>query len=332
MSALGGILGAVANYFVPGSGAVVSKLANGGGGGGAQVQILGLRHPAIDQTKLVNDPLYAYAALMTNNGYKSMTGTDLPSNGDSAAISAEVNRHYAELRAQYGAVVPVGIYQAVGMTPPGMQVINDQGAVTMSSSTDLRDQLKAALLPIVANAAGLTLPTSGSSPYALPASTPPFNASAGTPGMVLQPAGLPAAAGSILSALGRAVGVGGTAAALTAGGGALAIAAGVVRAASGRIRGVMTAAGKFISSKRALELAKKVGLEAAAVALGIGAADMASMVLDQGTKAKRSRGISAADLRRTGRTMRKLNHFHRLMVQSCSSSGFRHHRAAKRCR
>lgn len=111
-------------------------------------------------------------------------------------------------------------------------------------------------------------------------------------------------------------------------GGAMSVAAGLVRTASGAIRGVMTTAGKFISSKKAVALAKRVGLDTAAVALGIGAVDLAQMVLADSARRGRGRGITAASMRTTKRTMRAVMGLHRQIVQACSSSGFGRRRSS----
>lgn len=95
------------------------------------------------------------------------------------------------------------------------------------------------------------------------------------------------------------------------GSGIVAGAVGIVRTAAGAIRGVMTAGGRFISSRKAVELAKRVGIDAAAVALGISAVEMAQMVLDEGVKPRRrGKGITAASMRTTRRTMRQIERMH----------------------
>lgn len=102
-------------------------------------------------------------------------------------------------------------------------------------------------------------------------------------------------------------------------GGAVAAGAGILRTAAGRIRGVVLSSGKFISSKKGVALAKRVGIDAAAAALGITAVEMAQMYLDAGTGTRRSRGVSAANIRTTRRTIRAVTGLHRQIVSACSS-------------
>lgn len=96
-------------------------------------------------------------------------------------------------------------------------------------------------------------------------------------------------------------------------GGAVAgVAMGVVRTASGLIRGVITQGGRFVSSRKAVELAKRVGIDAAAVALGVTSVELAQMVLQETSRPRgRGKGITAAQLRTTGRTMRKIETMHK---------------------
>jgi len=99
----------------------------------------------------------------------------------------------------------------------------------------------------------------------------------------------------------------------------LGAAAGIVRTAAGKVRGVMTSAGRFVSSTKAAALAKKVGLETAAVALGVSAVELAEMVLaDQEQRGRRrSRGVSGTDLKRTRRTIRTIERMHQQIVSAC---------------
>jgi hypothetical protein len=135
-----------------------------------------------------------------------------------------------------------------------------------------------------------------------------------TPAAMTMPASLPAL-GPIVGGL-----VAGAGSLL---GGAVRVAAGLVRTAAGKIRGVMLGTGKFVSSKKAVDLAKRVGVDAAAVALGISAVEMAQMVLDEGTTKRRGRAITAAALRTTRRTMRQVQSMHRQIAGYCSSAGYR---------
>jgi hypothetical protein len=114
---------------------------------------------------------------------------------------------------------------------------------------------------------------------------------------------------------------------LTSAGGAV---AGIVRTAAGKMRGVFTSAGRFVSSRKAVELAKKVGIDTAAVALGIGTVELAQMLLDDaGSKHKRGRGVTAAQMRTTRRTMTKIESMHRKIAGYCRDAGVgRTHRRA----
>lgn len=143
------------------------------------------------------------------------------------------------------------------------------------------------------------------------------------------PVGFPGAPqlGGILPSLGRALPlVGGLL------GGAARAAAGLVRTAAGRIRGVVLASGRFVSSRKASLLARRVGIDAAAAALGISAVELAEMVLaEEETRGRRrGRGISAADLRRTRRTIGKIARAHAQIVAACRSEMATSMRRARR--
>lgn len=151
--------------------------------------------------------------------------------------------------------------------------------------------------------------------FALPGGAPtPF---AGPTGLPLGlPGGFPGAPqlGGILPTLGRALPlVGGLV------GGAVRAAAGLVRTAAGRIRGVVLASGRFVSSRKGALLARRVGIDAAAAALGISAVELAEMVLSEEERRgrRRSRGVSGADLRRTRRTINTIERMHDQIVRAC---------------
>src|SRR5574341_1475610 len=71
---------------------------------------------------------------------------------------------------------------------------------------------------------------------------------------------------------------------------------GVVRSVSGKILGVMKGVGTMVSRKRIVKLARSVGIEAAAAAIGVTALIVAQMVMDEQAAPKRGRGITARDL------------------------------------
>lgn len=79
---------------------------------------------------------------------------------------------------------------------------------------------------------------------------------------------------------------------------------GLIRSATGRISGVRLGSGTFVSRKKMVALAKRVGIEAAAIALGITVVSLAEAIAT--TPTRRRRGISAADIRRTRSTLRKV--------------------------
>ena len=81
-------------------------------------------------------------------------------------------------------------------------------------------------------------------------------------------------------------------------------AVGLIRSSTGKISGVRLGSGAFVSRKKVVSMARRVGIEATAVAIGITVADMAEMVVT--APVRRRRGISAADIRRTKRTLRKV--------------------------
>lgn len=76
-----------------------------------------------------------------------------------------------------------------------------------------------------------------------------------------------------------------------------------------RLRSILdaasSAAGKRITTRDVVSAAKHCGLELAASSFGVSVEDVCFVVV-QGTRRRRSRGISAADLRRTRSTIRKI--------------------------
>lgn len=125
-------------------------------------------------------------------------------------------------------------------------------------------------------------------------------------------------------------GIGGALARLIPGAGIVAGAAGVVRSVGGKILRVIMPGGRAVSRKRAVELAKRVGIDAAAVALGITAVDMAQMVLDDTSTKRRGRSITSAQLRTTRSTMRRVRAMHRQIVGYCGTAGYRRRSSGKR--
>ncbi|MBI4598007.1 MAG: hypothetical protein HY737_06375 [Candidatus Omnitrophica bacterium] len=84
-------------------------------------------------------------------------------------------------------------------------------------------------------------------------------------------------------------------------------AVGAIRNAAGRIVGFITSSGRRISPKTAASVAKKIGIEAAAVALGITAFELAEMLFDQAARPRRRRGLSYRDIRTARRVCRTIS-------------------------
>lgn len=135
----------------------------------------------------------------------------------------------------------------------------------------------------------------------------------GTMMMATAPAagGVLAALPSVGGLLGR-LGMGG----VVAGAG---VAFGIVRSAAGRILRVILPSGVKVSAEAAKKLINAVGFTAAAGALGIGVQELAEWML-QGERKRRGKGVSAANIRTTRRTMRTVMGLHRQLVAACSSA------------
>jgi len=118
-----------------------------------------------------------------------------------------------------------------------------------------------------------------------------------------------------LGAIFRGIGglVGGRAA---VGAGALATggaAGNLILSSTGRILSVVTATGARISRKRMVAIAKSIGLQAGAAALGIGLVELATVVTDDLGRPRRRRGITARDFTTTRRTMNKIKSMHAML-------------------
>lgn len=123
--------------------------------------------------------------------------------------------------------------------------------------------------------------------------------------------------GGVLGSLGSLLGVGG----------AVAAAAGVIRTVGGRILRFVLPSGMKVSVGGAVQLARRIGIEAAAVALGVGVADVAQAIMQHEKHAhRRGRGITAAQLRTTRRTITKVENAHRQLARLAASAV--HHRRA----
>lgn len=87
---------------------------------------------------------------------------------------------------------------------------------------------------------------------------------------------------------------------------------GIARNATGKIVGVMRGTSLF-RNKRVIALAKQIGIEGAAVALGITVAEVAEMFVAETGKRRRARGISGRDIRCTRRTLGKIRSVQRMI-------------------
>lgn len=85
----------------------------------------------------------------------------------------------------------------------------------------------------------------------------------------------------------------------------------IIRGVGGAARNVwkvVLPSGKVVTRKNAVALAKRIGVDSAAVALGISAAELASAIAEHHARPRRGRGtITRKDLATVRRTSRKLN-------------------------
>jgi hypothetical protein len=79
---------------------------------------------------------------------------------------------------------------------------------------------------------------------------------------------------------------------------------GLVRTAGGAIRGVILSSGRFVSRGKAVALARKIGPEAAAAALGITAVELAQMIVDDATATRRR--INPLNIKAARRAIRRI--------------------------
>lgn len=78
--------------------------------------------------------------------------------------------------------------------------------------------------------------------------------------------------------------------------------AGLVRTATGRIGRIFLPSGAQVSKRDAAALIRRVGFDAAAVALGITVVEAAELLLQESARKRRGRGITAAQVRNARRT------------------------------
>lgn len=79
---------------------------------------------------------------------------------------------------------------------------------------------------------------------------------------------------------------------------------GLIRTTTGKISKIMLPSGQVFSRKNAASLIRRVGFEAAAVALGITVVEAAELLLADSQTRRRGRGITAAQVRNARRTTR----------------------------
>lgn len=94
---------------------------------------------------------------------------------------------------------------------------------------------------------------------------------------------------------------------------------GPVKNAMGRVTGIMSKAGRYFPMAKVRSLIKSIGLDAAALALGITVANLAMSYADSKPTRRRGRGISAADVRRTCRTLGQINRI-QARLKGCTTS------------
>lgn len=270
--------------------ALASKLLGGSGGTSQEQKQVDLAHPSVNQTLLRSDPLYAYAVLMARNGHKATTGYYWSTNSDAAGITAAISGHYASLRAKYPNGAPAGILEAIteiGWAAPATAAALTQGTQNMDLTSLLQVAVNSASTALANRISGAVIPDSGP----IMQSTIP-----------MQTVGLPAlpSFGALLGGAGRVVGA----------------AIGAVRSVSGRVVGFILANGRRVSVKDAAALAAQVGITAAAATLGASEQEVAEAVLAAMKRRGRGRGITAAQLRTTRRTIGKLERAHKQIAKA----------------
>lgn len=176
----------------------------------------------------------------------------------------------------------------------GSDVISDSGA-PMDFSTALQVAMNT-LVAGGATAIANRITMGGTNAQIMPANNPALLGLGALPGI-----------GSALGTLGR-MGLGAAGAAL-----------GVIRSVGGRILGWVLPSGRRVTRKAAVSMAKQFGLVGTAAAIGATVEDLAQAVLDEESKPRRGRGITAANLRVTRRTIGKLERAHRQIAKAARS-------------
>lgn len=83
------------------------------------------------------------------------------------------------------------------------------------------------------------------------------------------------------------------------------------------LRGAAGAVGRRMTRANAVRLARMVGPHAAAAALGIGVVELAQMMVGDAARRRRGRGITAAQMKTTRRTIRAVERLHDQIVDAC---------------
>lgn len=184
---------------------------------------------------------------------------------------------------------------------PGTPGISPAGGISVTENR----AIDAAIL--LGQAAVSRGPIAGPSPVVLPQIRVP------TPGSPIFAGGINVAGiGTLIRGVSGLFGGG----AARVGAGALATggaAGNLILSQTGKILAVVTATGARIGRKRAVAIAKSIGLNAAAAALGIGLVELATMVTEEVGRPRRRRGITARDFSTTRRTLTKIKTMHGML-------------------
>lgn len=206
----------------------------------------------------------------------------------SSFVPPQVSQALTALDTARSALQPGAWLDSVGGVPEFFTDSTEGGG----GMADFRDTLRSLIAPLLGNNDSITnAMTAGAS-----AAVPPLLAMGSIPTL-----------GRVGSFLGGAAGA----------------AVGVIRSVGGRILGVILPSGVKVSRKSVVSLAKAMGVQGAATALGIGAVELAEMVMEEEMRKGRGkgRGVTGAQLRTTRRTMRTVERMHRQIVGFCRDTG-----------
>lgn len=139
---------------------------------------------------------------------------------------------------------------------------------------------------------------------------PTQNLSFRFPKAAARPASFAVAGGGMAAARPLAAGLGGRAMA----------AAGKVFSQTGKLIGVVVN-GKRFNRKAVVATAKRLGLEATAVALGLTVVEVAQMIAEDAATPRRRRGITASQIKTTRDTIRRIKSVAKAAGFTCRASG-----------